>query len=149
MLSWDDLLELADHGNPPPERAVDKTDQEWRSLLSPEQYRVTRLRGTEAPFGSDMCAVFEPGIYACVCCDTQLFDADNKFESGSGWPSFTQPISNNAVAYRADDSMGIRRVETTCNSCGAHLGHVFPDGPGPGGLRFCMNAVALKKIVDD
>ncbi len=92
-----------------------------------------------------MCGLFEPGLYACVCCDTLLFDASEKFESGTGWPSFTQPIKENAIAYHKDQSFGVIRIETTCNTCGAHLGHVFQDGPPPGGLRYCMNAVALKK----
>lgn len=93
-----------------------------------------------------MCSLFEPGKYACVCCGTLLFDANEKFESGTGWPSFTQPVTENAIAYHKDISYGMVRVETVCITCDAHLGHVFPDGPGPGGLRYCMNAVALKKV---
>jgi peptide-methionine (R)-S-oxide reductase len=93
-----------------------------------------------------MCSLFEPGRYACVCCDTLLFDADEKFESGTGWPSFTQPATLDAIAYRADRSHGMQRVETVCNVCDAHLGHVFPDGPPPGGLRYCINAVALRRV---
>jgi methionine-R-sulfoxide reductase len=92
-----------------------------------------------------MCSLFEPGRYSCVCCDTLLFDADEKFESRSGWPSFTQPVESNAIAYQGDSTQGMQRVETVCNTCDAHLGHVFPDGPAPSGLRYCMNAVALKK----
>jgi methionine-R-sulfoxide reductase len=92
--------------------------------------------------------LFQPGLYACVGCDTLLFDASEKFESGTGWPSFTQPIQENAIAYHEDNAYGMQRVETTCNTCGAHLGHVFPDGPAPSGLRYCMNAVALKKIAE-
>ena len=90
--------------------------------------------------------MFEPGEYACACCGEKLFDAATKFESGTGWPSFQQPISDAAIAYLADDSYGMRRIETVCNVCQAHLGHVFPDGPPPSGLRYCMNALALKKI---
>ncbi len=93
-----------------------------------------------------MCSLFEPGLYACVCCDTLLFDSEEKFESGTGWPSFTQPFKNNAIAYHSDRSFGMHRVETTCNTCDAHLGHVFPDGPAPSGLRYCINAVSLKKV---
>lgn len=145
-LTWRDVARFLDQGNPTPDRVVEKTDAEWRSQLTPEQYRITRQRGTEHAFSSAMCSLFEPGRYACVCCDTLLYDATEKFESGSGWPSFTQPIKENAVAYHADESHGMQRVETTCNTCGAHLGHVFPDGPEPGGLRYCMNAVALTKV---
>ncbi len=93
-----------------------------------------------------MCSLFEPGLYACVCCDEPLFDSEEKFESGTGWPSFTQPVDPRAVAYHADSSHGMRRIETTCNTCDAHLGHVFPDGPRPSGLRYCINALALRKI---
>jgi methionine-R-sulfoxide reductase len=92
-----------------------------------------------------MCSLFEPGRYTCICCNTLLFDASTKFESRTGWPSFTQPIKENAIAYSGDFSYGMQRVETLCNVCQAHLGHVFPDGPEPSGLRYCMNAVALKK----
>ena len=96
-----------------------------------------------------MCGLFEPGRYACVCCGTPLFDANKKFESGTGWPSFTQPIDAAVIAYRLDESHGMQRVETICNVCDAHLGHVFPDGPPPGGLRYCINAVALQKDEED
>ena len=144
-LKWPDVLKLAKDGSPPADHKVAKTDAEWRSQLTPEQYRVTRQAGTERAFSSEMCSLFEPGIYSCLCCDTVLFDATNKFESGTGWPSFTQPIAPNVIAYHVDDTFGMRRVETVCNICDAHLGHVFPDGPPPTGLRFCMNAVALRK----
>lgn len=146
MLNWKTVLAFADNGNPAPERTVTKTDAEWREQLDAEQYHVTRKHGTERPFSSEMCHLFEPGQYACVCCDTLLFDAAEKFDSGTGWPSFTQPVAENAIAYHADRSHGMTRVETTCNTCGAHLGHVFPDGPAPSGLRYCMNAVALRKV---
>jgi len=146
MLKWPDVTTLAKQGNPPPHRRVERSDEEWRVHLTPEQYRVTRETGTERPFSSEMCSLFEPGRYACVCCNTMLFDSRAKFESGTGWPSFTQPVETNAVAYHADDSHGMPRIETTCNTCGAHLGHVFPDGPAPSGLRYCINAVALRKI---
>jgi methionine-R-sulfoxide reductase len=146
LLTWDDVLVIARDGNPAPERRVERTDDEWRVRLTPEQYRVTRLAGTERPFSSDMCSLFEPGLYACVCCGTLLFDSEEKFESGTGWPSFTQPVEQTAVAYFVDDSLGMRRVETTCNTCDAHLGHVFPDGPPPSGLRYCINAVSLEKV---
>jgi methionine-R-sulfoxide reductase len=147
MLKWLDVLRMARISNLPPDRKVVKTDEEWRAQLTPEQYFVTRQRGTERPFSSEMCGLFEPGLYACVCCGALLFDASDKFESGTGWPSFTQPIKENAIAYHEDNSYGMSRVETVCNTCDAHLGHVFPDGPGPSGLRYCMNAVALKKLI--
>jgi methionine-R-sulfoxide reductase len=115
-------------------------------LLTPEQYHITREHGTERAFSSEMCSLFAPGRYVCVCCGTVLFDAGEKFESGTGWPSFTQPVQENAIAYRQDNSYGMRRIETVCNTCDAHLGHVFPDGPEPSGLRYCMNALALRKL---
>jgi len=143
MLTWNDILDYARRGNPAPDRKVTKSDAEWRKQLSAEAFQVTRKTGTERPFSSEMCSLFKPGVYACVCCDTLLFDAAGKFESGTGWPSFTQPAAANAIAYRADVSHGMTRVEAICNTCDAHLGHVFPDGPPPSGLRYCMNAVAL------
>ena len=146
MLNWHDVMRFVTKGNLAPNRIVEKTDEEWRAQLTPEQHRVTRQKGTEPPHSSEMCSLFEPGRYACVCCGTLLFDAEQKFESGSGWPSFTHPVKENAIAYHGDHSYGMVRVETTCNTCGAHLGHVFPDGPHPTGLRYCMNAVALKRI---
>jgi len=143
MLKWNDILDIARRGNPAPDRKVTKSDAEWRKQLSAEAYQVTRKTGTERPFSSEMCSLFKPGVYACVCCDTLLFDAAGKFESGTGWPSFTQPAAVNVIAYRADVSHGMTRIEAICNTCDAHLGHVFPDGPPPSGLRYCMNAVAL------
>lgn len=145
MLNWKNVVEFGNGNNPAPDRVVKKTDEEWRAQLTPEQYQVTRQAGTERPFSSEMCSLFEPGLYACVCCDSLLFDASEKFESGTGWPSFTQPVTENAVAYHTDNSHGMTRIEAVCNTCAAHLGHVFPDGPEPGGLRYCMNALALKK----
>ncbi len=148
MQKWNDILEIARSGNPEPERRVVKTDAEWKAQLSEEEYHVTRQKGTERAFSSEMCSLFEPGRYACICCETPLFDASEKFESGSGWPSFTQPLKENVIAYHVDRSFGMTRVETLCNVCDAHLGHVFPDGPKPSGLRYCINAVALKKMDD-
>jgi methionine-R-sulfoxide reductase len=146
MLTWTDILQLARNGNPPPPRRVERPDEEWRARLTPEQFRITRHKGTEAPFSSEMCSLLEPGRYACLCCGTLLFDSAEKFESGTGWPSFSQPVEPNVVAYHADLSHGMQRIETTCNTCDAHLGHVFPDGPAPSRLRYCINAVALRKI---
>ncbi|MCA6078538.1 peptide-methionine (R)-S-oxide reductase MsrB [Fulvivirga sedimenti] len=146
MQKWNDIIEIARTGNPLPDRRVTKTEEEWKAQLSEEEYYVTRKKGTERAFSSEMCSLFEPGRYACICCDTPLFDASEKFESGSGWPSFTQPLRENVISYHVDRSFGMTRVETLCNVCDAHLGHVFPDGPKPSGLRYCINAVALKKL---
>ncbi len=145
MLNWREVLRLASEGAPAPERRVEKSEAEWRRQLTAEEFRVTRQAGTERAFSSAMCSLFEPGIYACRCCGTVLFDASQKFESGTGWPSFTQPVQPDRIAYHRDDTFGMTRVETVCNTCDAHLGHVFPDGPPPGGLRYCMNALALQK----
>jgi methionine-R-sulfoxide reductase len=146
MLDWNQVLRYAKEGAPAPDHRVEKSDAQWRQELSAEEYRVTRRAGTEHAFSSDLCGLFEPGLYACRCCGSVLFDASRKFESGTGWPSFTQPLHLNSIAYHADTSYGMTRVETTCNTCDAHLGHVFPDGPKPSGLRYCMNAVALKRV---
>ncbi len=146
VLRWPDVVRISKHGNPAPDRRVEKSEEEWRAQLSDEAYRVTRQKGTERPHSSDMCSLFEPGLYACVCCGTELFDSAEKFESGTGWPSFTLPIKDNVVAYHGDRSFGMTRIETTCNVCDAHLGHVFPDGPRPSGLRYCINAVSLRKV---
>ncbi len=146
MLKWIDILNFARNGNPEPDQRVEKSETEWKQLLTDEQFAVTRQKGTERPFSSDVCSRFDPGIYACVCCNTLLFDANEKFESGTGWPSFTQPIKENAVAYHKDHTHGMVRMEIVCNTCDAHLGHIFPDGPQPSGLRYCANAVSLKKV---
>jgi methionine-R-sulfoxide reductase len=144
MLTWNDVVQRGQAGNPPPPRRVEKSEDEWRALLDPVAFEVTRHAATERAFSNDMCSRFEPGRYECVCCGTLLFDAAEKFESGTGWPSFSQPAAANAIGYRIDDRHGMTRVEAVCNVCDAHLGHVFPDGPAPSGLRYCMNAVALK-----
>lgn len=149
MLKYIDVVRFANTGNPVPDNTVVKSDEEWRAQLTEEEYRITRLKGTERAHSSEMCSLFEPGLYACVCCDTLLFDGQEKFESGTGWPSFTQPVKDNAVAYHSDSGFGMRRIEALCNTCQAHLGHVFPDGPAPSGLRYCMNAVSLKKVNTD
>jgi peptide-methionine (R)-S-oxide reductase len=145
MLDWDQVLQLAKVGVTPPGPKVLKTPEQWRALLSPDQFMVTRQAGTERPFSSEMCVHFEPGRYHCACCATLLFDAAEKFDSGTGWPSFTQPAHPQAVAYRADHSHGMTRIEALCSTCDAHLGHVFPDGPRPSGLRYCMNALSLNR----
>lgn len=146
MTNWKEVQRLAQEGVPAPNRRVEKSDAEWREQLNPQQYDVTRRSGTERPFSSEMCSKFEPGIYACICCGEKLFDADTKFESHSGWPSFTEPIADNVVKYHKDTSHSMVRIEALCNTCDAHLGHVFPDGPPPTGLRYCMNAASLQKV---
>lgn len=145
VLRWNDLIEVAQRGNVAPPRRVEKTDAEWRTELTDDQYQVTRHQATERPFSSQLCALFEPGRYHCVCCNTPLFDSTSKFDSHTGWPSFTAPLTPDVVAYHVDGSHGMQRIETTCNVCDAHLGHVFPDGPPPSGLRFCINALSLSK----
>ena len=146
MLKWLDVIKYANKGNLTPDRRVVKTDGEWKDLLTEEQYLITRQKGTEKAHSSDLCSFFEAGKYSCICCDTLLFDSAEKFDSGTGWPSFTQPVKDNVVAYHKDVSYGMYRIEGTCNTCDAHLGHVFQDGPMPSGLRYCINAVALKKV---
>lgn len=145
VLTWTDVVELARYGNVPPPRRVTKSDAEWRAALTDEQYRVMRRKGTERPFSSSLCVLFEPGLYHCACCDTPLFDSGSKFDSGTGWPSFTAPLRPDVVAYHVDMSYGTQQIEANCSVCDAHLGHVFNDGPQPGALRFCINAVSLRK----
>lgn len=127
----------------PPLAKVSKTDAEWRAELSPEAYRVTRKHGTERAFTSPLNDEKRPGMFKCVCCGTDLFATDDKFDSGTGWPSFTRPAAD-TVGESEDNTFFMRRTEVHCARCEAHLGHVFPDGPRPTGLRYCINGVALK-----
>ncbi|NJL27962.1 MAG: peptide-methionine (R)-S-oxide reductase MsrB [Thermoanaerobaculia bacterium] len=122
---------------------VTKTDAEWREELTPEQYRVLREKGTERAFTGEFWDEHRQGTYRCAGCGETLFDAATKFESGSGWPSFWQPVENGSVATETDVSHGMRRTEVLCARCGGHLGHVFPDGPKPTGLRYCINSISL------
>ena len=123
---------------------IEKTDADWQAELSPEQYRVLRRSGTEAPFSGEYDHVFEPGTYVCAGCGTPLFESDTKYDSGCGWPAFYAPASEDAIDEETDVSHGMIRTEVMCAGCGGHLGHVFPDGPHPTGQRYCINSAALR-----
>lgn len=123
---------------------IRKTDQAWADHLSPEQFRIAREQGTERPFSGKYWDHHDPGVYRCACCDLPLFDSTAKFESGTGWPSFFQPLDPANVETTTDESHGMRRVEVHCARCDGHLGHVFPDGPRPTGLRYCLNSASLE-----
>jgi peptide-methionine (R)-S-oxide reductase len=123
---------------------LEKTDAEWRQQLTPEQYHILREKGTERPFTGALVNNHADGFYHCAACDAPLFKSGTKFESGSGWPSFFEPVTPDAVDLHEDRTLGMKRVEVTCATCGGHLGHVFPDGPNPTGQRFCINSASLK-----
>ena len=128
---------------------IQKSDAEWRRLLTPEQYRVARQAGTERPFTGAYWNTSTPGLYLCVCCGQELFRAEEKFDSGCGWPSFSGPLAPAAVDEREDSSHDMERVEVRCSRCDAHLGHVFEDGPEPSGLRYCINSASLQRRVGE
>jgi len=130
------------------DKAVSKSNDHWKNTLTPEQYKICRLKGTEPPFSGEYNNSKAAGTYSCTCCGSELFSSREKFESGSGWPSFWQPIAENVVITETDYSHGMVRTEVTCNKCDAHLGHVFEDGPEPTGQRYCINSISLQLVPD-
>jgi len=146
MIDWKQVEEYAKNGSPKPPKRVEKSAEEWKQELTDEEFQVARKHGTERAGTGEYCEAQEPGLYACVCCGTDLFDSSEKFGSGSGWPSFTEPVQDNVIRYENDRSLMMNRVEVLCSVCDAHMGHVFPDGPEPTGLRYCVNSASLELV---
>ena len=146
MLRWKDVIYYAKYSNPEPKKRVEKSEAAWREQLTDAEYHVLREKGTEPPYRNAYCKTFEPGLYVCTGCANPLFNATEKYHAISGWPGFTQPATKAALKYSFDDSHHMQRIEVCCNECDSHLGHVFPDGPEPGGLRYCINSLSLTLI---
>jgi len=143
MLTWKEIISFTVNGNLTPDKRVEKSEAEWKELLTEKQFTITRKKGTERPNSGALCSIYDEGKYNCVCCNTPLFDSKIKFDSSSGWPSFTTNKKENAIKYHKDISFGMIRVEVMCNTCDGHLGHIFPDGPAPSGLRYCINSESM------
>jgi len=143
-MAKDNPASTADPGHSGQHRSLPSTEQEWRTHLTAEQYQVLREKGTEAPWSGALLDVHDTGLFRCAGCGSALFRTDDKFDSGSGWPSFTRAVADGAVQEHEDRTFGMRRTEITCGRCGGHLGHVFPDGPKPTGLRYCVNSLSLE-----
>lgn len=149
MLRWGDVIKFAKYSNPEPYRRVEKTEEEWQAQLSSAQYKILRQKETESPYRNAFCRSYEPGQYVCAGCGSLLFNATEKYHAISGWPSFTQPATKGAIKYRYDFSHRMERIEVQCNVCDGHLGHVFPDGPEPSGLRYCINSASLHQLTEE
>lgn len=149
MLRWPDVLAYAKYGNPEPPQRVRHSEAKWAQLLTPSQYQVLRQAATEPPYRNAYCRSYAPGRYACAGCGSILFAAEAKYHAISGWPSFRQPATRAAICYVFDDSFRMQRIEARCNVCDGHLGHVFPDGPAPGGLRYCINSASVVHSSDE
>jgi len=146
MLRWLDVLTYAKYGNPEPAHHRERPEQEWAQRLTSAQFQVLRQHHTEPPYRNAYCRTYEPGLYVCAGCSSPLFDSSTKYHAISGWPSFTQPVAKSAIRYYFDDSHHMQRMEARCNACGGHLGHVFPNGPAPHGLRYCINSESLQRV---
>jgi peptide-methionine (R)-S-oxide reductase len=148
MLGWIDVLYYTKYSNPEPYRRLNKTEEEWKEQLTAAQYHVMREKGTEKAFRNTYCRTYDSGIYACRGCGSKLFSSSSKYKSLSGWPGFSQPIAKAAVKYAFDDSHNMSRIEAMCNVCDSHLGHVFPHGPEPAALRYCINSESIVLIAE-